>query len=167
MKFNWKIVVMRVVINGLAIAFTAFIMPGITITERSLVNYLILGAVFGLLNAFIKPIIQFLTISLLFVTYGLVIVVVNAIILVLVSWLFSNLLIVSSIWAALIGGAIMSLLAMFIEQLLGMSPPIVDTTSANRLHVTKDLRVSTREGYKELKSQFHSVNTEDVTNEKE
>ena len=97
---------------------------------------------------------------------GLVIVVVNAIILLLVSWLFTDLLTVSSIWAALIGGAIMSLLAMFLEQLLGMSPPIIDTTSANRLHVTKDIRVSTREGYKELKTQIHSLNARDINDEK-
>ena len=167
MKFNWKLIVMRVIINGLAIALTAFILPGVTIVENNLLNYLILGAVFGLLNAFLKPIIQFATISLLFVTYGLVIVVVNAIILLLVSWILSDILIISSIWAALIGAAIMSLIAIFLEQLLGLSPPIVDTTSTNRQHITKDLRVSTREGYQELKAQFQSLNAEEITDEKE
>lgn len=166
MNFNWKLIVMRVVINGVAIALTAFLMPGITIAENSLVNYLILGAIFGLVNAFLKPVIQFLTISLLFVTYGLVMVVVNAIILLLVSWLLNDALVVSNIWAALIGGAIMGLIGIFLEELLGLSPPIVDTTSANKQHVTKDLHVSTREGFKEMKAHLHSQSTRDINDEK-
>lgn len=58
---------MLTLLNGAAIALTALLLPGITVAHQRLLNYLILGAMFGLLNAFVKPIVQFLTISLLFI----------------------------------------------------------------------------------------------------
>ena len=99
---------MRVVVNGLAIALTAWLLPGITVVEPRVLNFLILGAVFGLLNAFVKPIVQFLTLCLLFVTYGLVSIFINTMILLIVAFLFGELLIIQNIWWALAGGTVMA-----------------------------------------------------------
>jgi putative membrane protein len=130
---KWKIILIRTIVNGLAIALVAFFMPGISLAEPSLVNFLILGVVFGLLNAFVKPIIQFLTISLLFITFGLILVVVNAVILLLLDWLMpQQFLTVQSVWAALLGGLLIGLLTSFLEELLGLTRPIVDKTEPAR-----------------------------------
>jgi putative membrane protein len=128
--FNWKLVLMRILVNGASIAFTAWLLPGIEVTEPKFINFLILGAVFGLLNAFVKPIVQFLTLSLLFVTYGLVIIFINMVILILVAFLLGDVLVIENIWWAVAGGAVMGLIAFFLENLLGMSTPIIDDSTA-------------------------------------
>ena len=52
---NWKLMLMRVVVNGLAIALTAWLLPGMDVVVPKLLNFLLLGAVFGLLNATSNP----------------------------------------------------------------------------------------------------------------
>jgi putative membrane protein len=131
MKLNWKLMLLRVIVNGLALAVIALILPGIRIiTDGLLVNLLILGAVMGVLNAIVKPIIQFLTFPILFVSYGLVVVVINAMLLWLLSvlYIFEQRFFIDSIWAALFGGLVFGLLGIFLENLLGMTPPLVDDT---------------------------------------
>ncbi len=126
MKFNWKLMLMLTLLNGAAIALTAMLLPGITIPQERFFVLLILGASFGLLNAFVKPIVQFLTISLLFVTYGLVIIIVNTIMFIILEFFFPNLLLIDNIWWAIIGGTVVSLVGLFLENLFGLSPPIID-----------------------------------------
>lgn len=124
--WNWKLIILRIIVNAVAIAVTVFIVPGIRIPAYTYGTFVILGAVFGLLNAFVKPIIQVLTLPLLFVTYGLVIIIINAVMLWLLSWLFSNILVIDSLWSALFGGLVLGLLGMLLENILGLTPPIVD-----------------------------------------
>jgi putative membrane protein len=122
---NWKLILLRTLVNGLAIGLTALVLPGISIPDPTFGKIVLIGAIFGLLNAFIKPVIQVLTISLLFVTYGLVLFVVNTVMLLLLAWLLpEQTLIVSSIWAALLGGFLIGLIGSVLENLLGLTPPI-------------------------------------------
>ena len=124
-EFNWRVALMRVVINAAVLALTALILPNIYFVEVTVWNILFISIALGVLNAFIKPIIQFLTLSFIFTTYGLVVVLINAIILILLSWLFPDRFVVDSILAALIGGALIGILGSFFESLLGISPPII------------------------------------------
>ncbi len=124
---NWKLVLMRILVNGLAIAATAIIVPGFNVAEGNiLIQILLLGFIFGLLNALVKPIIQFFTLSLLFTTYGFIVIIINAVMLLILDWLLPNLLQISSIWAALAAGIIVGIVGIFLENLLGLTPPIVD-----------------------------------------
>lgn len=120
---------MLTLLNGVAIALTALLLPGIIIPQQRFLTYLILGAMFGLLNAFVKPIVQFLTISLLFVTYGLVIIIVNTVMFVLLEFFLSDLLVIDNLWWAIAGGTMVSLLGVLLENLFGLSPPIIDNTT--------------------------------------
>jgi len=124
--WNWKLIILRIIVNAVAIALTVFIVPGIRVPEYAYGTFLILGAVFGLLNAFVKPIIQVLTLPLLFVTYGLVIIIINTVMLWLLSWLLGDILVINSLWSALLGGLVLGLLGMLLENILGLTPPIVD-----------------------------------------
>jgi putative membrane protein len=124
-QFNWRVALMRVVINAAVLAATALILPNIYFVEVTVWNILFVSIVLGILNAVVKPIIQFLTLSFIFTTYGLVVVLINAIILLLLSWLFPDRFVVESILAALIGGALVGILGSFFESLLGLSPPII------------------------------------------
>ena len=127
---NWKLMFVRVLVNTIAIAITAIILPGITIKvgipSFPLLSYLILGAAFGLLNAFVKPIIQFLTLSFIFITYGFVIIVIHAIMLLLLQFFMPDFFEISSIWAAFMGGLIIGVLSMILDNIFGLTPPIID-----------------------------------------
>jgi len=124
---NWKVILLRIVINGLSLAFVALLLPNIILKgENLLLTLIILGAALGVLNALIKPIIQFLTLSLLFVSYGVVVVIINAAILAILTWLLPDLIEIKTLLAAFIGGALIGLLGMILEYGLGVTPPIVD-----------------------------------------
>jgi putative membrane protein len=132
--FNWKLVLLRILVNGAAIAIAALFLPGLVIPkEHLIINLLVLGLVFGLLNAFIKPFVQVLTISLIFVTYGLVVIIINTIMLFLLNFLVSDTLQVNSLFAGIMGGIIISLLSLVFDNIFGLTPPIVDDETFEKL----------------------------------
>jgi putative membrane protein len=120
----------RVFINGLALIATAALLPDIYFVDPSLLKTLFLAAILGLLNAFVKPLLQFLTLAFIFATYGLVIVVINTIILLLLSSLLPRFFGVDSLFWGLVGGATMGILSGALESLFGLNLPI--TTIGNR-----------------------------------
>ncbi|NJN81865.1 MAG: phage holin family protein [Caldilineaceae bacterium] len=114
-------------INGLVLALIALLQPGITIIGENILTLIILGLVFGLLNAFVKPVVQFLTLPLLFVTYGVIIIIINALMLSLLAFLMSNRIEIDGFLPALIGGIIFGILSTLLENIFGVSEPIIDT----------------------------------------
>ena len=127
--------IMRVLVNGVAIAITVLLLPGIQVVDHTLLTYLILAIALGLLNAFVKPLVQILTLPMVFVTFGLVIVIINAAMLLLLEWLLPDLLRISGLVGALAGGAILGFLGIVLENLLGMTPPIIDDASTQTREV--------------------------------
>lgn len=89
----------RVVVNACAIWVAAWILPGVAITGNhivqeqtgaipaTIISYLVIGLIFGLANAFIKPILSFISAPVTCLTLGLFSIVINAIMLALTSWL--------------------------------------------------------------------------------
>lgn len=124
-NYNWRILLMRVVVNMLALLITLLIVPQINLVTRSILAWLWLALALGVLNALVKPIIQVLTLRFIFATGGLVVILINAIMLILLSWLFPRQISVDGIGWALVGGAVLGITAAFLESLLGLSPPIV------------------------------------------
>ena len=122
-SFNWRMLLMRVLVNMLALAFTALVVPKIFFVDQSLLAWIIMGAALGILNAVVKPIIQFLTLRFIFVTVGLVLVVINAAMLYLLSWLMPDLFAVDSLLWAVVGGLVLGIANAFLENLLGLSRP--------------------------------------------
>jgi putative membrane protein len=121
--FNWRILLVRILVNAVTLVVLA-ILPGIKFVDPSLVKLLLMALMLGLINAFVKPILQFLTLSFLFVTYGFVLILINAVVLLLLARLFQSYQ-VASIWAALLGGALIGLISSFLESLFGVAPPIL------------------------------------------
>jgi putative membrane protein len=121
--FNWRILLVRILVNAVTLILLA-ILPGITFVDPSLGKLLLMALVLGLINAFVKPVLQFLTLSFLFVTYGFVLILINAVVLLLLARLFQSYQIVS-IWTALLGGALIGLISSFLESLFGVAPPIL------------------------------------------
>jgi putative membrane protein len=124
-QFRWKLLLLRLVVNTLALLVVAIIVPNIYFVDRQLIVLLIAGALFGLLNTIVKPIFQFLTLRLLFASYGLVVVFINALMLLLLGRLFPRTLAVDGFFWALVGGALIGIVSSFFENLLGVNPPFL------------------------------------------
>ena len=125
-QFNWRMVLMRIVINALALLITAGLVPNIYFIDRNFRSWLLLAVALGVLNALVKPIIQFLTLRFIFATYGLVVALINGVLLLLLELLFPGRFAVEGIlfWP-LVGGAVIGIISAILESLLGLSPPIV------------------------------------------
>jgi putative membrane protein len=124
-QFKWRFLLVRFLVNAIAVAITAVVTPKIYFVDKSVWSWLLITVMLGVLNALLKPILQFLTLQFIFVTYGLVIVLVNALILWLLSWLFPTRFEVGNLLWALVGGLVLGLLSSFLESLLGLTMPIV------------------------------------------
>ena len=124
-QFNWRFLLVRILVNAIAVAITAAVTPKIYFVDRSIVSWLLITVMLGVLNALLKPVLQFLTLRFIFITYGLVIVLVNTLILLLLSYLFPARFAVDNLWWALLGGLVLGLLSSFLEGLLGLTMPIV------------------------------------------
>lgn len=123
-RYNWKILLMSLLVNMTAIGLTALILPNVNILDYRLIVLAGLAIALGLLNTFLKPVLQLLTIKLLFVTYGLIIIVTNAIVLMLLGWLFPSYIEITSIWGAIWGGLLIGLISLFLDYMFGVIPPI-------------------------------------------
>jgi putative membrane protein len=121
--------ILKVVIFAVAIGLVAKLVPGIHILGDNLSTLLIIGFVFGVLNAFVKPIIKFLTCPLVLVTLGLFVLVINALMLLITAALIPARLQIDGFFPAFVGGIVMSIISMILERILGVgdnSPPRPD-----------------------------------------
>jgi putative membrane protein len=122
-RWHWTILLMSLIVNMMAISITVVILPGINILNSRLLYVGLLAIALGLLNTFLKPILQIITIRLLFVTYGITLILINTVVLLILNWLFSDLM-VSGLFAAVIGGSLISLIGSFLDYIFGVMPPI-------------------------------------------
>jgi putative membrane protein len=108
----------RFVINAAALAAAAWLLPSIRVDN---IQALLLAAlIFGLANAFIKPILAFITCPLIILTLGLFTLVLNAIMMGFTSWVARQLEIgfeVDGFWAAFVGAIIVSVVSWVLTQL--------------------------------------------------
>lgn len=120
-------VLVRIVINGLALWLAAVIVPGIHIgeqgdTSHTVTTVLVVAIIFGIVNAVLKPILTVLSLPFIVVTLGLFLLVVNAVLLQLTSWIAGNLDLAFHVdhfwWDAVFGGLIIAVVASILNALL-------------------------------------------------
>ena len=127
-------ILIRVLINAIAIAVTAWLLPGIVIINDRLGTYLVLAVVFGLLNTFVRPFILVLTGRWIISTMGIFLLIVNGLMLGLASWIFPSYIQVNGIVPAILGGAIMALISVFLETIMGLAKPIGSEDATHSSH---------------------------------
>lgn len=125
--FNWRLALIRLLASGLAVTVTVLIVPGLKLAEWRWGTFLVVGLIFGLLNALVKPVLQFLVLRFIFSTYGLVVVLINTFLLWALDRLTDGLVDITGILAALLGGLGVGVFGLFFETILGANPPILDT----------------------------------------
>ncbi len=125
---NWLgNVLVKTVINGLALWLAAAIVPGIHIggtgnTSRSILTIFVVALIFGLVNAVLKPILTIVSLPFVILTLGLFLLVVNALLLELTSWLAGGLDLAFHVdsfwWDAIVGALIISVVASILNAVL-------------------------------------------------
>lgn len=126
--------VIQVVVNALALWVAGWLLPGMHIESASVVGsdiggaegsagtintvlaYLFIGVVFGVVNSLVKPIVKLLSLPVTILTLGLFTVVINAAMLWLTAWLSSytpvTLTIDDFFWTAILAALIISVVSM-------------------------------------------------------
>lgn len=117
--------IFRLLIHTTTIALTIAVLPGLSIENSTLFDYLVLGGIFGVLNAFVRPFFIFLTGRLVIRTMGLFMIVINSMVLVLLAliwpnWHFDNIITV------IMAGLVIGLIGALLDALLGLNRPIID-----------------------------------------
>ena len=113
--------ILRIIINAFAIWLTSLMLGGFSFTG-SVVNLLVVGVIFGLVNALIRPIVKLLTLPISIVTLGLFTLVINALMLLITVWLSSSLSLEGGIFqnsfTVFIAAIIISLISMILSWFL-------------------------------------------------
>jgi len=118
---------MKIILRWLIIVISLFVavwvVPGIYVSgTNAWIAFGMMAIILGLVNALIKPILKFLSCGCIVVTMGLFLIVINAFTLWLSSWVainwFSINFHVDSIWAALMGSIIVSIVSFILNLLV-------------------------------------------------
>lgn len=117
--------ILRLVVNGIALWVASLIVDGIDIEASSTVSevltILAVAAVFAVVNVIVRPIVRILSLPLYVVTLGLFTLVVNALMLLLTSWIADWLDVpfeVDGFWTAVLGGLIVAFVSWVLNLLL-------------------------------------------------
>ncbi|WP_350277952.1 phage holin family protein [Kribbella sp. HUAS MG21] len=116
---------MRLIVNAIALAAAAWLLNDITVsgtsTTRRVITLLVVAAIFGLVNALVKPLATILSLPFIVLTLGLLIFVINALMLLLTSWISDGLDIpfqVEGFGTALLGALIITVVSWLINVIL-------------------------------------------------
>ena len=127
--------ILRVIVNAAALWVASWILPGMDISSTAtsdavarsgisqdadtigiVLAYLFIGLIFGVVNAFVRPLVRLLALPITILTLGLFAIVINAAMLYLTSWLSSytpvHLTIDSFFWTAVLAAIIISLVSL-------------------------------------------------------
>jgi putative membrane protein len=116
--------VVRTIINGIALWVAAWLVDGIefgssTDTWETVKVVALVALIFGLLNAFVRPILKLISMPFIILTLGLFVFIVNAAMLMLTSWISENLGLAFHVdeffWDAVLGSLIITVVSMVLS----------------------------------------------------
>lgn len=113
------------VVNAAALGVAVWLFDGITLTADTtggrIGTLLVVGAIFGVINAVVRPVVNLLSLPLIIVTLGLMLLVINALMLLLTSKVAGTFGLgfhVDGFWTAVFGAIVISISSMVVEALL-------------------------------------------------
>jgi putative membrane protein len=116
---------LRVVVNALALAVATLVLDGITLTAdtdgQRAATLVVVALVFGAVNAVVRPVVTILSIPFIIATLGLLLLVINGLMLLLTSWLSTQLGLgfhVDGLWTAVLGAVIVGVATWVLELVL-------------------------------------------------
>ena len=114
--------ILRILINALALWLTAYLMPGLHLTD-DFIGVLLVAVIFGLINVLIRPIVRLFSLPVTILTLGLFSLVINAAMLLLTAALAGDLLsidggLIQKFFTALLSSIILSIISTIFNRLL-------------------------------------------------
>ncbi|MER7072684.1 phage holin family protein [Terrabacter sp. NPDC000476] len=114
---------LQTVINAVALWVAAWALPGISFGEGRTGNIfwtvVLVALIFGIVNAFIRPVAKLLSMPFIILTLGLFVFIVNALMLELTSWLAGKLDLAFHVdhffWDAVFGALIVTFVSMILS----------------------------------------------------
>ncbi|MCK0438337.1 phage holin family protein [Gordonia alkaliphila] len=112
--------ILRTLLTAFSLWVAVQLVPGLDFDFGSLTNWwakfgvvLLIAVIFGVVNAFVKPIVQILSIPLYILTLGLIHIIINAFMLELTAWITNNLThwgvdVQDFFWSAIFGALVIS-----------------------------------------------------------
>lgn len=117
----------KLIINALALWLTTFIVTGISVkpwtpgTTATVLTYILLAFIFGLVNGIIGTVIRIVAFPLYILTLGLIALIVNALLLFIVAWISAAIgfgLTISGFWAGVWGALVLAIISWLIGLIL-------------------------------------------------
>jgi putative membrane protein len=113
---------LKFLITSLAVFLASMILPGVDVSNMLIA--IVIAAFLGLLNAFVRPVLVFLTIPVTLVTLGLFLIVINGFIIVLIDAIIPDVYFnVRNFWYAMLFSIVLSVISSLLERILGVRPP--------------------------------------------
>lgn len=116
--------VVRLLINAVALWLTTFIVAGVHVvpfapggTMETILTYLLVALIFGVVNGVIGNLIRIVAFPIYVLTLGLIALIVNGLLLLLVAWLSSLFgfgLVVDNFWWGVLGALVLGLISWII-----------------------------------------------------
>lgn len=107
----------NLLISAIAVAITAFLIPGIQVD--GLYNALLVAVVLAVLNRFVKPALEILTLPISFLTLGLFYLVINVLMVYLADWIVSPGFRVEGFIPALLFSLVLSVVNSLLDAMAG------------------------------------------------
>jgi putative membrane protein len=112
--------ILRWIINAIALYAAVYLVPGVRL-EGNWVSIIWLALIFGLINAFLRPLLTVLTCPLIILTLGLFTILINT----FLFWLTSPVgqafginLTIDGFWPAFLGGLVISVVSIIMSMVL-------------------------------------------------
>ncbi|MEP6480779.1 MAG: phage holin family protein [Rhodoglobus sp.] len=130
---------LRLIINAVALWLTTLIVTGVHVvpfapggTLESVLTFLLVAAIFGIVNGIIGNLIRIVAFPLYILTLGLIALLVNGLLLLIVSWISGLIgfgLVVDTFWWGVLGALVLGVISWLIGILLR---PIVGSPKSRR-----------------------------------
>lgn len=118
-------------LNAAALALVTWVLPGITLEagsrQQQILSLMIVAAIFGVINAMVRPIVRVLTVPAILLTFGLFLWVINACMLMLTSWVATKL---NALWvvgnwsSAFLGALLISVISVVLGGIIKRKDPV-------------------------------------------
>ena len=112
--------ILRWAINAVALFLAVYFVPGVNL-EGGFTSIIWLALIFGLINAFLRPLLKLLTCPLIFLTLGLFSLLINTFLFWLtgqVGQYFGVGFTIENFWAALLGGIVVTVVSVVLSLIL-------------------------------------------------
>jgi putative membrane protein len=125
-RVNVRALLVRFLVNATLIGTLILVLPGFELhTDRPVLAVLWLAVLFGVIGALVVPVLEFLALPYVLQTFGLVVIVIDVVLLGLLD-LLSRTFDITTIVALLVGALLAGVLGFVIENVLGLTQPVLD-----------------------------------------